>query len=810
MKTMKKYSILLGAAFSLFTLASCQKEVDVIIPENDNANKHIPFELKADVPETRTTIDAQTWEMAWDNNDVIYAVTTDEEWGAPYSQETPNLESIAEFTNGENGFSTESEITDGQHTFNFLYTAGNQKSYHRGAGSTFQLYSSQTMDANAPTANLKNYDALAGQVTATTPTTFVNVPMSHVFTLMKVTLKNKTQESINITKFEISVQNTNIAGVFDLTFGDTPTCSYNKNGGNSIAVNITNGEIAANGELPVYFVMAPLSNYSGDITFTATDSDGAEYTKTNTVSGVTFDAGKYNTASFSLKPVEKPIYSTSFDYEQVGTAYNSSTPIFGSDEDSFTSWEIVYGNWAGSNSAQLRVYSAGNYGYITNTFDCSGVTHVTYSAKVSNTALKLNTYYSTDKGASWTKVDDAKELTTSMTDYSFAVSETGEYGRVRIKFEVTGTKPSSSNYQLTIDDVKIWGNGTVLEDAVISAENITDVPVAGVENATANYTVNFTDDVKVTSTTGCVIAATAGEGIITYSVAPNYTTSVKTGTIVLASESDPVTTKTINVSQEASSGLAVSETTVTIPVDAQSATFTLTTVDFGWNSTVTPADGMNITINPTSGDASENAQTVTVTSTTDATESVQDLGTIVIYRNGNTGDSSKKTITIRKAASQASGTKTYTMTLDNHASGNNNVHWLSSTTSLDWDGISWTPSISWAKDSYYGTAKAFAQIGSAKNPATEVDITTSGFGGKKLKSVTVECYCTSSEGPTLSIIAGSTTMLDAMDLVKTTSTRMTTSVGDVTLSSSDNLTILFESSVGAGICIKEISVTYYE
>ena len=41
---MKKYSILLGAALGIFTLASCQKEADVVVPSND-AVKHIPFEL---------------------------------------------------------------------------------------------------------------------------------------------------------------------------------------------------------------------------------------------------------------------------------------------------------------------------------------------------------------------------------------------------------------------------------------------------------------------------------------------------------------------------------------------------------------------------------------------------------------------------------------------------------------------------------------------------------------------------------------------------------------------------------------------
>ena len=153
----------------------------------------------------------------------------------------------------------------------------------------------------------------------------------------------------------------------------------------------------------------------------------------------------------------KEIYSTAFDYEIEGSSYSLETPIIGTDAGSTTSWSIVYGNWNGSECAQMRVYSDGNFGYLYNNFDCSNVTSVSYSAKVSNTALKLNTYYSTDSGNTWTKVDNALALTTSAKDYSFVVSETGEYDAVRVKFEVTGTKPSSKNYSLTIDNVKIYG-----------------------------------------------------------------------------------------------------------------------------------------------------------------------------------------------------------------------------------------------------------------------------------------------------------------------------------------------------------------
>lgn len=300
MKTMKKISILLGATLGLFALASCQKEVDIQTPEK-NANKHIPFALNAEIAETRTTVDAETWEMAWEEGDVIYAVTTDGLWGLPYNQDNDGA-SIANFTYSDGSFTTDLEIDDGEHTFNFLYTANaSQRSYHRSASTTFNLAASQEEDATSPTAALKLNDVLAGQFTATTPTTFVNVPMDHLFTLMKVTLKNKTGNAIVVNKFDISAAGATLAGIFTVTFGNTPSIAIKSGAQDHISVDITNGEIAANGELPVYFVMAPLSNYSGAITLTAEDEEGVVYTKTNTVSGVSFEAGKYNTASFSLK-----------------------------------------------------------------------------------------------------------------------------------------------------------------------------------------------------------------------------------------------------------------------------------------------------------------------------------------------------------------------------------------------------------------------------------------------------------------------------------------------------------------------------
>ncbi|MBQ6689309.1 MAG: fibronectin type III domain-containing protein [Bacteroidales bacterium] len=251
---------------------------------------------------------------------------------------------------------------------------------------------------------------------------------------------------------------------------------------------------------------------------------------------------------------ESIIYSTEFNYAIKGTAYNSSTEIEGKDEAG-TSWGIVYGNWNGSSCAQLRVYSAGNFGSIYMKFDVANATKVSYKAKVSNTALKLNTYYSVDSGATWTKVNDSKSLSTSLTDYEFTISETGEYSKVRIKFEAAGTKPSSGNYQLTIDDVVIYGfkNGSgetpadpvqlTMSEITCSAQtensltfNWTAVANATGYEVTCNNKTETVNDVTYTAT-GLTASTQYTISVKAVGDGTNYTTSeakTQTGTTAAA------------------------------------------------------------------------------------------------------------------------------------------------------------------------------------------------------------------------------------------------------------------------------------
>ena len=683
MKTMKKYSILMGAVLGLSALVSCQKEADVIVPE-ENAVAMIPFVLKAQVPETKTTIDADTWQVAWENGDIVYAVTTDEEWGEAYvSADETHIESIAEFICEDNTFTTTKTISEGEHTFNFLYTANaSQKTYHRGAGTSYSLASSQTEDATAPTAALKMNDALVGQVTVVAPADFVKVPMNHLFTLMKVTLKNKTANELTVSKFEMKASDAVLAGIYNVSFSETPSIELKLNdqgkpssSSDHVSVVISNGTIAANDELPVYFVMAPLSNYSGDITFKVTDSENNTYTKTNAVSGVTFNAGEYNTASFSLKSVD-PVECVALDwtYPEEGEAATSEginaipgvvTKGLGSDY--------------AANNAPYCIKFDTNDDYIqVRTDKAIGSVSVKYKMLGGSTTSKLEIYESTN-GSTWSKLE---ELAIAGAKDSFGeVITSAEFNKDSRVVKINFKKGSNVGIGgITIKQQNL--------DPVIFADNITGVAAVG-GNGTAAYSVkNFTDDVEVSTVTGCVSSATASDGTITYSVSPNYSSSAADGTIVLVSASNAMVTKTVNVAQLQSS-LAVSLAEVVIPANANTATFTVTTPEFGYTAVATAESNQDLTISSgSSGNASASAQTVTVSSTVEAPTSGGEiiLGTVTVYRI-NADDPQKKTITVKKAVA---GVKTYTLFFPDDNSGSNGISSYTETWTAKKDGLTWS------------------------------------------------------------------------------------------------------------------------
>ena len=311
---------------------------------------------------------------------------------------------------------------------------------------------------------------------------------------------------------------------------------------------------------------------SGDITLNYKDVEPINVTITQ--------AGK----SSAEVNEETVIYETAFNYAIEGSAYNSANEIVGSDQAG-TSWGITYGNWNGSNCAQLRVYSAAKFGSIYMKFDVANATRVSYKAKVSNTALKLNTYYSTDSGATWTKVNSAKALTTTLTVYEFTISDSGEYSKVRVKFEAAGTAPSSSNYQLTVDDVVIYGfknsGGETPEPEEPETPEEPEQPTLSSRNLTFSLA-------TATATMGQAFTPPTLSGVttgVTYSSSNTSvaTVNASTGAITLVGAGTTVITASAPASDNYEADSATYSLTVNAASTSTKKTYTLTITPDSFN-----------------------------------------------------------------------------------------------------------------------------------------------------------------------------------------------------------------------------------
>ena len=303
---MKKV-FLFALATAVMSFAGCQeKEQEAPVNPNEGGST---FEFVADIAQTKTTLDVDNgYKVDWEEGDLIYMVTSDGTWGKPYNEDEDAV-TVAEFKYADGKFTSDATIAAREYTFKGMYAAATQKSYHRGASSIHKLEATQIQDCANPTAHIKANDALVGTFTATVPMTeMAKMKMSHLYTLMQVNVKNATGASVEVAKFEMTAAGADLAGIFNVTAFDKPALTTKQDAASTITVNVTGGSVENNASLPVYFVMAPLSDYKGDVTFKVTDSEGKTYTKTVTMNGISFEAGEYNTTPYTIKEadVEQP------------------------------------------------------------------------------------------------------------------------------------------------------------------------------------------------------------------------------------------------------------------------------------------------------------------------------------------------------------------------------------------------------------------------------------------------------------------------------------------------------------------------
>lgn len=659
---MKKV-FLFALATAVMSFAGCQeKEQEAPVNPNEGGST---FEFVADIAQTKTTLDvANGYKVDWEEGDVIYMVTSDGTWGKPYNDDK-TATSIAEFTYADGKFTSDATIADGNYTFKGMYAAASQKSYHRGASSTHKLEATQAQNCVNPTAHIKANDALVGTFDAIVPMNeMAKMNMSHLYTLMQVNVKNATGAAVEVVKFEMTAAGADLAGIFNVTAFETPsiTSKEGEDATETITVNVTGGSVENNASLPVYFVMAPLSNYAGDVTFKVTDSEGKTYTKTVTMNGITFEAGKYNTTPYTIKeadvvePEPEGVKTATISFASTAqrTSHSTSEQVWENDGVVFTNSKGSSTNNVGDYSNPARFYKSSNIsvtapGNITMIeFDCTGlgsdyVAPFTGLGGVSNNGIVKISLDGTSSTVTFTSLS-AQARAKSLT-VTYVVADP--------------TAPS------------------------ITAGNVTGVSARGVESAELTYEIANLQHSDLTVTCDGTIVTSASkseDGVINYVVSSNASTSARDGSITI---SNGTVTKEVKVSQLAPV-FTVSRDAVELGATADSQTTVTVTSDFDWELSV---EGTGYTATPTSYTWSKGGkETVTIKAKANRTEEgVADLGTITLV-NSTTGQ--ELTIDVTQATSYVSQ-KAVTVTMNIYAN----------------KGTTGTKSISWTQEGFTVTNK---------------------------------------------------------------------------------------------------------
>lgn len=620
---MKKL-FLFALATAMMSFAGCQ-QMEQEAPVNPNEGGST-FEFVADIAQTKTTLDvANGYKVDWEAGDVVYMVTSDGTWGKPYSEDK-DAETIAEFKYADGKFTSEAQIANGEYTFKGMYATASQKSYHRGASSTHKLEATQTQNCSNPTAHIKANDALVGTFTATVPMAEVaKMNMSHLYTLMQVNVKNATGAAVNVTKFEMTAAGADLAGIFNVTAFDTPALTTKQNAASTITVNVTGGSVENNASLPVYFVMAPLSNYEGDVTFKVTDSEDKTYTKTVTLNAITFAAGTYNTTPYTIKeadvvePEPEGVKTATISFASTAqrTSYSTSEQI----------WEnegVVFTNSKGSSTTNV-----GNYSNPARFYKSS---NISVTAPGNITKLEFDC-----KGIGSDYVTPLSSLTgASKTGVIITISLDGTSSTIEYKGLSAQARANSLTVTYVIADPSAPS---------ITAGNVTDVSARGVEAAELTYEIANLEysDLAVTCDETVVTSASKGEdGVINYVVSVNPTASARHGSITI---SNGTLTKEIKVSQ-LPPVFTVSRDAVELGATKDSKTTVTVTSDFDWTLS---SECTGYTVTPDSYTWDEDGKvTVAIQATASRTEEgVAELGTITLVNT--TGQ--KLTIKVTQATS---------------------------------------------------------------------------------------------------------------------------------------------------------------
>lgn len=526
----------MGMAAAMIPFAGCQKN-EMEDPNAANGGGST-FELVADVVQTKTTLDASTYKVAWENDDVLYVVTAGE--GTPWT-------AAQEFKYADGKFSTESTIDEGNYTMNVLYAASNQKQYHKNTQTTHKIESVQKQDCTNPTVHIKLNDALAGTFTVNVPqTSTAQVDMHHLYTLMQVNVKNNTDNPVEVTKFEMTAEGADLAGIFNVTSFETPSITAKEGEAptETITVNVTGGVVDAGYALPVYFVMAPLSDYTGDVTFKVTAADGKTYTKTTAVSNLHFNAGAYNTTPYTISEADvvepEPEQPEGLKTVTISFANTSQRTSHSNDKQVWENDGVVFTNSKGSSTSNVGDYSNPARFYKSSNIEITApgnITSISFDCTLSD---DLESKHITALAGINGAVQDGNSVVITLEGTSNAFTHNGLSAQARansvtVVYVSNGSVPGTPTPVINVDTTSPIQVEATAGDSSISYT---------VGNAVDNITVSATSSEK------WLKLGTPTNTSVSFSVSEN-TGAERTATVTLAYEG--AESKTVTVKQAAAS-----------------------------------------------------------------------------------------------------------------------------------------------------------------------------------------------------------------------------------------------------------------
>ena len=625
-KTIFAFGMMLAATLSL---TNCSKEMDA---PQEVSKDGVPFELFADVAQTKTAITG--WNTRWVQDDKInlfhaVAGTTAYVDDGQFSVDATDL-TVGRFTgtiapenlpvsgkydwyaiypyssyikSPANTGSNPGRVTIGKASNQAQVQTGNDATNHL-SGSAFPLYGVATdVDFDAsPSITLNNIVSVVE---------------------VKVTNKNDAPLVVNSVSFT-APEGTTIVGQYEISYAANPMTftDYSTNTSSVANLTVNNGAaIAKDAYASFYIGIKPFTATTGQVLKLSVNGYEKSVTLTK---DFTFASGKIKTLAFDYD--QDPQASTTFVFNtDAGIAelsiakpssgagtnltgpYTKNNVSVSFDKSTATNNPRV---WNSNGSLDLRIY---NHNIITFQAPTGYIIEkIEFSSNGSYTAAS-GTY----SGKTWTGSASEVVLTKG--------SSTHNINTIQVTCSQQQTVPTITDAVVTGADVH--GGTGLTKDIVLSyfdaAPSLTATPDGSVVTAAS------------------VDNVTASGATVTYTLAPNYSSTAAVGTITVSDGAGHEGVITVN--QDAAV-FTVSRTSIELNANTgATANFTVNS-DFDWTIDDSSLNGFTVTPNSFTY-AGNRAQSVTITATgNNATANIVDLDIFCVTRTADSQNSEVITV----------------------------------------------------------------------------------------------------------------------------------------------------------------------